>query len=113
VLDLGLLLEIHHLDFSPECIRLSVDTFNFFGSQELFVIELSNLVFLIDLHCSVSIPLEASDFLEKSHLDLTFLGQGELLSLGEVEWQSEELLLIRSVDLDFKGEVTELLESLN
>ena len=91
--------QVQHFDVVLEIFRVGVHVLEDLSVDEFFVVELSDLFFWVEFNSSIGAPLFAEHLSEKIPLLLSLLWLWELLSLNQVEWESQEFLPIRWVQL--------------
>ena len=94
---LGLGEEVEAADQVLELISLSVDSLEEGRVQVVLVVKLGDLGLLVELDSQVGVPVVASQLCEEVVGSLATLGLRVLLTLGQSEWESEQLLLVRWV----------------
>lgn len=78
--------EVEALHEGLELLRLSVEVLQELGSNELLVVEFSDLLLGVELYLIIFVIIFAVEFSENGVLSLPLLGLGQLRSLGQEEW---------------------------
>mmetsp|Transcript_2464 Transcript_2464/g.3411 ORF Transcript_2464/g.3411 Transcript_2464/m.3411 type:complete len:325 (-) Transcript_2464:374-1348(-) len=92
--------EVQNADEVLELVGVGVDALEKGRAQVVLVIELGNLGLVVGFDARVSVPVLTSELGEEGVLWLALLGLRVLLSLSEIEGESEELLLVGGVQAE-------------
>lgn len=91
-------LHIQDPDLVLELLAVCVSPIQHLRRNIVFVVELSNLCFFIELFVGVLVPVSAREFLEEIEFGLSPLRFRQLLSLGQVEGERKEFLAVTAME---------------
>lgn len=97
LLEFCLGVKVQNSDQSLEFVRFSINIFQEQGIQVLLVIEFGDFSLLVSLGAIVIIPALSGQLFEELELGLSIAGRWIFRPLGEIERQSEKLLLVGRV----------------
>lgn len=92
--------EVELVDEFFELRGAGVHVFEKLGVQVLLIVKLSDFSFRVHVDTSIIEPILTGELLEDVELDLAHSRRGSFRSLGEVEGQSEELFLVRRIQVE-------------